>query len=60
MFKYYGAVCINMENEEKETTTRWRQVRLPECLIEMIEEKRIWKKEPYYSVIERMIRSDNK
>jgi len=49
-----------METEEKETKIKWRQVRLPEGLIEMIEAKRIWKKEPYYSVIERLIRGYEK
>ena len=51
---------LNMETEENQTITKWKQVRLPENLIETIEEKRIWKKEPYYSIIERLIKEEKK
>jgi len=43
-----------MENKEKETKTEWRQVRLPVQLINKIKTQRIWKHEPYYSVIDRI------
>ena len=43
-----------MANKEKEAKTEWRQVRLPVDLIKKLVAKRIWKKEPYYSIIERL------
>lgn len=50
-----SAVCINMVKEEKETKTEWRQVRLPIKLIMKLKDRRIWKHEPYYSVIDRIV-----
>ncbi len=52
------AVCISMEKEEKEIKTVWRQVRLPVLLIKKLKDKRIWKHEPYYSVIDRIVGGD--
>ncbi len=44
-----------MVKEEKETKTEWRQVRLPVNLIKKLKDRRIWKNEPYYSVIDRIV-----
>ena len=51
-------MCIDMEKEEEETKTVWRQVRLPILLIKKLKDKRIWKHEPYYSVIDRIVGGD--
>ena len=53
-----GAVCINMVEEEKESKTEWRQVRLPVELVKKLDAKRKWKKEPYYSIIDRLVGSE--
>jgi predicted nucleic-acid-binding protein len=44
-----------MENEEKEIKSEWRQVRLPVELVKKLDAERKWKKEPYYSIIDRLV-----